>query len=939
MSAFTFETITPEQAAAFAGADTLAFTGDFANFSNISVVVSGANVTFGFLGRQVTFGAGFTGQVRTVPIANGSTFVIGTSASETFTGTSKTEAIYAGDGADTLVAGAGDRLAGGAGADLFAFATGVNGAAILDFGAGDRIAVSTVTPTLLDYVEEQLGDSSTATNFATSRIASGALNFVVVGITATTLAVFVDSLGDNTVGVRFTIENSSLGAIDHLSFIAAPAGVLPAPPPPPPATGDAVNGTDASETLSGGVGNDTVQGLGGDDVLIGRAGNDRLDGGAGSDTVSYAEAGAAVTVSLVSGAGSGAGQGADVLISIEGVFGSGFNDTLSGSTSADTLRGGAGGDIVFGGGGGDFVYGETGDDTLTGNPGALMVDGGDGNDMLSAPGAQSAALTLTGGAGNDVLTAGGGTLFGDAGNDTLTVTGVVSGLRLDGGAGADVLTGGALADTLAGGSGDDTITGGQGRDEITTGDGADRIEIASGEFGVTLESADMILDWSALDRLVFGGGLVVGGAYAEFSANDPIQAATQASQAMAAGSNFVAVQLGSDVLVFVDSANTNVAADGVRLVGRTLADLDAANFIAVSAPPLQAPAPPPFPAPSTVLIPGLVGTLSGDMDGVHLNAVLGAPFDGSEFQLNLAGAGGTFQLRGTNFSYDGNDQLAGGSVTSITMSIGGFAATLQSRGISATPFVRWVINDATQEAFSTLLSTQDFLGGSAGADLMRGYAGDDILYGAGGQDTVYGGLGDDIIFAIFPQGISGTAGVGGTYLRGDEGNDYILGGPSFDDINGNMGNDTVIGGAGTDWVVGGKDNDLIFGDAGADLVYGNLGADTLEAGDGDDIVRGGQDNDIVRGAAGADFVSGDKGDDTMTGGDGADIFHTFGDAGIDRVTDFSLTQGDRVQLDPGTQYTVSQVGPDTVINMTGGGQMVLLGVTLSSLTPGWIFGA
>jgi hypothetical protein len=36
---------------------------------------------------------------------------------------------------------------------------------------------------------------------------------------------------------------------------------------------------------------------------------------------------------------------------------------------------------------------------------------------------------------------------------------------------------------------------------------------------------------------------------------------------------------------------------------------------------------------------------------------------------------------------------------------------------------------------------------------------------------------------------------------------------------------------------------------------------------------------------------------------------------------------------------VSQVGADTVINMTGGGQMILVGVSMSSLTPGWIFGA
>ena len=75
------------------------------------------------------------------------------------------------------------------------------------------------------------------------------------------------------------------------------------------------------------------------------------------------------------------------------------------------------------------------------------------------------------------------------------------------------------------------------------------------------------------------------------------------------------------------------------------------------------------------------------------------------------------------------------------------------------------------------------------------------------------------------------------------------------------------------------------------------------------------------------------------GGAGADIFSTHGEAGIDRVTDFSLAEGDRVQLAPGTQYTLAQVGADTVINMTGGGQMTLVGVSMGSLTPGWIFGA
>ena len=202
--------------------------------------------------------------------------------------------------------------------------------------------------------------------------------------------------------------------------------------------------------------------------------------------------------------------------------------------------------------------------------------------------------------------------------------------------------------------------------------------------------------------------------------------------------------------------------------------------------------------------------------------------------------------------------------------------------------------------------------------------------------------GNDYLTGVNVAASTGNDSVIGTaaadYLRGDEGNDAINGADGNDDINGNMGDDTCGGGIGDDWVVGGKDQDNLKGEQGADIVLGNLGSDTCEGGAGNDIVRGGQENDVVLGGSGDDFVSGDKGDDTMTGNEGADMFHTFGEAGIDRVTDFSLAQGDRVQLDPGTTYTVAQSGADTVISMNGGGQMILVGVTMSTLTGAWIFG-
>jgi len=281
----------------------------------------------------------------------------------------------------------------------------------------------------------------------------------------------------------------------------------------------------------------------------------------------------------------------------------------------------------------------------------------------------------------------------------------------------------------------------------------------------------------------------------------------------------------------------------------------------------------------------------------------------------------------------------------------------------------------------------DDIGGDAGNDTLDGGAGDDALDGGAGNNLIYGGAGvDSVSYAsataavtvdlqagvatradghdtisdvetvigggfgdtvrLAPTGgtVMGgggadtiTASGGQTYLRGEAGDDTIAGGSGFDDINGNQGNDTAHGAAGDDWVVGGKDNDVLFGDAGDDIVWGNLGNDTLDGGDGNDQVRGGQGDDVLSGGAGGDYLSGDRGNDTITGGAGADTFHSFPGAGIDRVLDFRVSEGDKVMLDPGTSFTVGQVGADTVIDLGGGDQVILVGVQMSTLPPGTIF--
>ena len=89
-------------------------------------------------------------------------------------------------------------------------------------------------------------------------------------------------------------------------------------------------------------------------------------------------------------------------------------------------------------------------------------------------------------------------------------------------------------------------------------------------------------------------------------------------------------------------------------------------------------------------------------------------------------------------------------------------------------------------------------------------------------------------------------------------------------------------------------NNTYAGGAGDDTIFGNGGNDTLSGGAGKDTIDGGTGKDKITGNAGADV---------MTGGTGADtfIFTALSDstpalAGRDRITDFSHTDLDRIDL-------------------------------------------
>jgi Ca2+-binding RTX toxin-like protein/lipopolysaccharide export system protein LptC len=92
-------------------------------------------------------------------------------------------------------------------------------------------------------------------------------------------------------------------------------------------------------------------------------------------------------------------------------------------------------------------------------------------------------------------------------------------------------------------------------------------------------------------------------------------------------------------------------------------------------------------------------------------------------------------------------------------------------------------------------------------------------------------------------------------------------------------------------------NDTLTGTAGNNLMFGLAGDDKLDGGAGSDTLLGGSGNDTLLGGDGDDTLMGGTGNDALTGGKGADTFvWKAGDVGKDVIKDFSVAEGDRIDL-------------------------------------------
>jgi hypothetical protein len=177
-----------------------------------------------------------------------------------------------------------------------------------------------------------------------------------------------------------------------------------------------------------------------------------------------------------------------------------------------------------------------------------------GNDTISWNGQTTvSAIDLTAGSHSffGELTSIADTNFMD-GHDSLTVGDGILGIAY----GADIenAIGGTNNDTLTGNSLDNILNGGPGKDVLTGGSGADTFEIGSGASGITLATADTILDFSTTidkinitDSQIGAGEAVVsdGASFADFSA-----------LAADAGTNFTDTDNTSNVQMYFDGFGT-----------------------------------------------------------------------------------------------------------------------------------------------------------------------------------------------------------------------------------------------------------------------------------------------------------------------------------------------------------------------------------------------
>jgi serralysin len=264
--------------------------------------------------------------------------------------------------------------------------------------------------------------------------------------------------------------------------------------------------------------------------------------------------------------------------------------------------------------------------------------------------------------------------------------------------------------------------------------------------------------------------------------------------------------------------------------------------------------------------------------------------------------------------------------------------------------------DAEGDVYSSIENAvgsqfDDYLFGSASANMLEGRDGDDRIFGRESNDKLYGQAGDDDLWG----------GADRDWLYGGSGNDRLYA-DRFDFIaDGGSGIDrlfvdaegadvtVILNEDGTGLLDFGADEVALRGiekvDAGAgnDRLYGNALDNVFYGLDGADQLFGGAGNDYLHGGAQRDRLDGGLGDDSLVGAADIDTFvfaNSESDLDADRIVDFQPGQ-DWIDLSATERFggedfddlldEASQVGSDVVIDF-GDGSLTLVNAQLNALS-------
>ncbi len=816
---------------------------------------------------------------------------------------------------DVLISSSGNNIlngAGGADTASYAAATGAVSVSLLVAGAQDTVNAGADT---LVNIENLTGSASndTLTGDAQDNVLDGGAGVDILTGGDGSDTYVVDSLTDV---VNETNPVAATGGFDWL-FTSVSGLTLPT---------NVENGRilelgtlEAPFTLTGNA-------L--DNILISGDGDDVLDGGVGSDTADYRFAPDGVTVSLTAnGAQDTLGAGSDLLLRIENLTGSDFDDNLTGTAAANRLDGGAGADVMNGGDGSDvYTVDDPGDVVIETN--ANATTGGTDwvlsklaaytlpSNVENGKIAGSGAASLTGNSLNNELVSGEGnnTLNGGAGTDTAdysTAAGAVTvnlgiGPQATGGSGTvtlvsiENLRGSAFDDVLGGNVDTNLLDGAAGVDTVTyaTATGSVTVNLALttaqntvGAGTDTLRNFEN-LTGSRFDDLLTGS----------------------------AGSNVLDGGVGADRMTGGDGADTYYVDNVGDLVVETNAslliggrDLVLSNLAAYTLPANV--------EDGRIVLAGLASLTGNSLDNVL--------FSGPGDKILNGGAGNDT----ANYSLSTSLVTVNLAITGPQTTGGGGMDTLLN------------LENLTGTAFSDTLTGDggaNILDGGAGADVLTGGDGSDIFYvdnigdtlvetsGANsGTDWAYSYLATFLLPANIENGrilASGSADLQGNALNNvlvsGTGNNILDGGSGIDtadyrsasgfvtvslavltaqatassgldtllsieNLTGSGFNDQLAGNAGNNVIDGGNGTDTLTyaaasGRVTVDLALGgeqdttNAGMDTLISIENlvgtalDDVLGGNASDNALSGGAGNDLLNGGAGNDLLNGGDGID---------------------------------------------------------------------